>query len=569
MSVPDLAVFAAALRSHIETGMGARVGEAAAVSRRVHVIRASDPDQVEIRCCADAGEVFYGRRVRDGILHIDVFHSLGDVDHVSAAIALRNAVDEWNRVCRNYGGQPVMADAIDVQTATGGGRVTGSLCYGGKQSLRTAHRGHVHTAALLNPENAGFVYLAVRNVERAISSSGLELRKVARLRNVHSESGSPIDLAPYTSPTDSFLREDGSDQPRGNEDLAQQALDAASDFGSVQSLRSFLDSLGSSARKESPYTLLDREFGDSEAILARLRAMDLVRGEGASLKVTEQGAQLAEFMRKAARELEMRMRQAIRRTAGPSRLPLDRFDYSRGRASQSGRTRRNKCLPRDQVSGGSISVPDTVYRWASRSVKSGVFGPFKPDDLRLELPREKRRMDICLLVDASASMAGRRIQAAKHLARHVFYACRDRVSVLTFQDRDAIVHVVGARSARALEGGLATVRPAGLTPMAAGIEEAVNLLARSGGGHTMLVMLTDGIPTMNRYTGDPARDALTAAARIRECGIPFTCIGLSPNRAFLRRLVEEARGTLYIVEEFDRNLLSKLVSDERSRLKTW
>jgi len=82
----------------------------------------------------------------------------------------------------------------------------------------------------------------------------------------------------------------------------------------------------------------------------------------------------------------------------------------------------------------------------------------------------------------------------------------------------------------------------------------------------MLVLLTDGIPTMNYYTSDPARDALTAAEKVREAGIPFTCIGLSPNKSFLKRLAEEARGTLYIVEEFDRDLLAKLVVEERGRL---
>ena len=186
----------------------------------------------------------------------------------------------------------------------------------------------------------------------------------------------------------------------------------------------------------------------------------------------------------------------------------------------------------------------------------------------VSLPRRRRPMDVCLLIDASASMAGSRIHAARHLARHVFYSCRDRVSVLTFQDRDVTAHVVRARSARALETGLASVRPRGLTPMAAGIEQAVKLLERKGGSRTMLVLLTDGIPTMNSYTSDPARDALTAARRIRSAGIPFTCIGLSPNKSFLKRLTQEACGTLYLVEEFDRDLLAKLVAGERGRLGT-
>jgi magnesium chelatase subunit D len=113
------------------------------------------------------------------------------------------------------------------------------------------------------------------------------------------------------------------------------------------------------------------------------------------------------------------------------------------------------------------------------------------------------------------------------------------------------------------------VRPAGLTPLAAGIVEAVKLLGSRKGVPTMLVLLTDGIPTMNYWTGDPARDALVAAEQIARNKLPFTCIGLAPNRGFLRKLTEIANGTLYIVDEFDRDLLAKLVKDERERVQTW
>ena len=162
----------------------------------------------------------------------------------------------------------------------------------------------------------------------------------------------------------------------------------------------------------------------------------------------------------------------------------------------------------------------------------------------------------------------KRIQAAKHLARHMFLTCRDRVSVLTFQDRSVTPHVIRARSPKALEQGLSSVRPAGLTQLAAGIVEAVRLLGMSRHAPAMLVLLTDGIPTMNQWTGDPARDALTAAEHIAQNNIPFTCIGLASNKGFLRRLTEIARGTLYIVDEFDRDVLAKLVKDERSRVQT-
>ncbi len=566
-SGPDLQAFAVRLSELLGDGKGARVGETAVVSRRVHVVDASQPNDVQVRSAVDAGAAFYGRRVRDQVVHIDVFHSLGEVSQVAVAAALRRAVDEWAAECRVTGAEPVLADAVDVQTAMGGGRVTGSLSFGGKQSLRNAHRGHVHVAALLPGGAEGFVYLAVRGIEQAIMACHCELRKVEHLHNIAFESGTPLDLDPYTAATDSILREEGGHAHQREENLTQQALDAASDFGSVDALRSFLEQLSAGGRRESPYSFLDREYGDSEAIVARLRAMGLVRGDGSSLTTTKKGDALARFIRKAARELEVKMRRIIRRAVSPSKLPLDRCDYSEGRhAAARGKPRPKREVPRADAAGEAISVPATVIQWSKRCAITGSLARPAPEDLMVSLPRRRRPMDICLLIDASASMAGSRIQAARHLARHVFYSCRDRVSVLTFQDRDVTAHVVGARSARALEAGLATVRPRGLTPMAAGIEQAARLLVAKGTVRTMLVLLTDGIPTMNYYTSDPARDALTAAEKVREAGIPFTCIGLSPNKSFLKRLAEEARGTLYIVEEFDRDLLAKLVVEERGRL---
>ncbi len=564
---PDLHAFAVSLSSLLERGKGARVGETAVVSRRVHVIEVSHPNDVQIRSDADAGGAFYGRRTRDQVVHIDVFHSLGDVSQVAVAAVLRRAVDEWALECRATGAEPVLADAVDVQTAMGGGRITGSLGFGGKQSLRAAHRGHVHVAALLPTGAEGFVYLAVRGVEQAVMAARCELRKVERVLNVASESGSPLDLDPYTAATDSIMREDGDCTQQRAENMTQQALDAAADFGSVDALCGFLEQLAAKGHRESPYSFLDREYGEGEAIVSRLRAMGLVRGDGSSLTTTEKGDALTRFMRKAARELEVKMRRIIRRANSPSRLPLDRCDYSGGRhTSAHGKPLSRREVPRREAATEAISVPATIIRWSGRCAAAGLRVLPAPDDLMVSPAKRRQPMNICLLIDASASMAGSRIQAARHLARHVFYSCRDRVSLLTFQDRDVTAHVVGARSARALEVGLSTVRPRGLTPMAAGIEQAVKLLVAKGTLRTMLVLLTDGIPTMNYYTSDPARDALTAAERISDAGIPFTCIGLSPNKSFLKRLSEVARGTLYIVEEFDRDLLAKLVVDERGKL---
>jgi magnesium chelatase subunit D len=582
LNIDDLLRFARDANQELSIGRGVRIGETALVSRRVHIIDPRCPEQAQVQCHLDAGRVFYQRSSPDDIVHIDVFHELADVDHRVAAAAIRRAVEGFSRQMSSIPGPFLalsgpawsiagLADFIDVQTATGGGRVTGSLNYGKKASLRLAHRGHVHVASYLPPEVAGLIYFIVREVECAILSSGAGLRQLERIDNALSSGQVPLDLSPYSSPTDSLMRQTSSDHgEQTSQSLMKQALDACVDFGSVASFRSFLECMTSPNRRENPYALLEREFGDAEGMLSKLRTLEIVDGEGAGLELTEKGRHLESFLRRFAREVENQVRRMIRRSSKPCATPLERSDFSKGRRVESGPGRVRTVVSASEADHrGSISVCETVRHWAARCATEGTRSAIQRNDIRIEQVRRPARVDVCLLIDASASMAGRRIQAAKHLARHLFLTCRDRVSVLTFQDRTVTQHVLRARSVRVLEEGLATVRPAGLTPLAAGIVEAVKLLGTRKGIPTMLVLLTDGIPTMNYWTGDPARDALMAAEQISKNELPFTCIGLAPNRGFLRKLAEIAHGTLYVVDEFDRDLLAKLVRDERERVQTW
>ena len=571
MRPDELAAFAAEVNCRLNRGLGVRVGETALVSRRVHVIDPARADEAQVKCAADAGRVFYHRSAADEVVHVDIFHSLADISHYAVAQAARRAVDEFTREgCVGSSSSAALADFIDVQTATGGGRITGSLKYGRKQSLMTAHRGHVHLAALMGHEASGLLYYLVRDAEQVIQGQGAELRRLDRIVNDADPGGTPVDLSPYSAPTDSLLQEHAP--PASLTDdcaMMKDALDAAADFGSVSSLASFLECVAASRRRDNPYALLEREYGDAEAMLSRLRALEILSGDGASLALTDKGRHLVFFLRRFAREIETQMRKVIRRSGRPRAIPLDKSDFSRGRArGASVRESRTIMSAEEADFRGAISVPGTISQWAVRCSQQGRRGPVEPCDVRIEQARRRLRVDVCLLIDASASMAGKRIQAAKHLARYMFLTCRDRVSVLTFQDRSVTPHVIRARSHRALEQGLSTVRPAGLTPLAAGIVEAVRLLGTARHAPAMLVLLTDGIPTMNQWTGDPARDALTAAEQIAENSIPFTCIGLAPNKSFLRRLTEIAHGTLYIVDEFDRDVLAKLVKDERSKVQT-
>src|SRR5690606_613217 len=171
------------------------------------VLTASTPGTVTVLTGADAGRTFY-HRVRAGqVLHLDVFHELGDVDHRRVAARLRAALAEYTR--RAWGihaGRGSLADYVDVQTATGGGRITGSLRFGRKATLQRAHRNHVHVAMLMAPADLVAIFVVLSAVEGAILDCGLELRRVDAV--VHQQGGTgSLPLSDYSSDSDSFLRE--------------------------------------------------------------------------------------------------------------------------------------------------------------------------------------------------------------------------------------------------------------------------------------------------------------------------------------------------------------------------
>ena len=165
---------------------GCRVGETAVVSRKVHTIDPGQPESVFVIQNADAGQVFYRRTKLNEVVHVDIFHSLGRLTPKPIAEAARAAVDGYARALATNSGMHfsmgreiyALANYIDVQTGSGGGRITGKLSFGLKESLRKSHENHVHLSLLLPPKDIALVLFLVEQVERAIKSTGFELRKI-------------------------------------------------------------------------------------------------------------------------------------------------------------------------------------------------------------------------------------------------------------------------------------------------------------------------------------------------------------------------------------------------------
>lgn len=554
-------------------GRGVRIGETAVLSYRVHTIDPSLPDRVEILSGSDAGQVFYGRSKPFGVLHVDIFHEVGEVDHLEVAAALRGALASL---------PPGELDRIDLQTGTGGGRLTGNLCYGRRASLQAAHKNHVHLSLGWPLENLGFVVAAVDAVERLVQSSGLEIRRVDHLTHRSGGSGSPADMSPYADNTDSALRETNrsegggggggpSEGSRGGawdsfEDEMQlaHALSLVTEVGSPEEATELLDQLDAGAAR--PWDLNLQKVGSfSPGVLKKLEEGGWVKRSPGGLALTESGSRLRNYLNAHLKEVKLQFRKLIRRL--PGKLSV-RNKVSMAKTSSQvryGPIRGTAPAPAGHWLG-DVAIPETLIRALKRGYCEGKRRlQVLRDDIQIYVRSVQRPLNICLLIDASASMAGRRLRAAKYLARHLLLSTRDRVAVVAFQERDVRVYAPFSRDFLTIDKGLRKIQPLGLTPLAHGLTESLELIQSSRAREPLLLLITDGIPTVPKWTIDPLADALEAARKIGRCRINFGCIGLQPSKKYLEELTRAAGGTLYVVDELDEHSLVSIAHQERLR----
>ncbi|MDQ7793096.1 MAG: VWA domain-containing protein [bacterium] len=562
-----------ALPAILDRGLGVRLGHTMVVSRRVHAVSPAEPSEVQVLVDGDAGRIFYRRQRTGEVIHVDVFHQVAQVDHRRVARSLLKAVDRywrdfaWVEGAHLAPGSRRLADYVDLQTGTGGGRLSGSLAYGRKESLRRAHLNHVHLALKVDEAHLPVLFYLGAAVEREVVSQGYEIRKVERLRPVEGGPGGGSDFSPYGSYSDSLLqRRDTSpvDQQVKRQVQLQTAMDLADDLGSVGELQDLLESFQGDPGWQSLQNRLKR-FPTPGQWVERLEAQGLVVSDRREYRLTEEGSRLYQFIRTNRREIELHFRNMLRR------LFLSASDLGRrDRLHREGDRRPGHHGAAPVPSGAwvpSLAVPETLVAASCRRLREG--GPrLCREDLRAYHRRAQEKIDICLLIDASASMAGSRLRAARYLAEHLLLASRDRVAVICFQEREATVYVPFTRNYGCVEAGIRRIRPLGLTPLAHGLIGALEYVAASRVRNPLILLITDGIPTVPKWSMNSLADAVEAARQVAGRGIRFACVGLEPNRRFLEELTREGRGTLHVVEEIEREALVDIARREKKARAT-
>lgn len=614
------------LRRVLARGRGVRLGEATVVSRRLHAADPSTPHVAGICIDVDWGQSAYGRQRPNEVIHIDLFHAVAQVDHHQVASAVREALAGVPAPAGESRGS-TLADYFDLVTLTGGGRITSAMDRMRNHSTKMAHRNHVHIAGLLADEHLPLVWKIVEAAERAVLAQSVELRRIEKI--IHRRDGSSITDADferyYADDADSYISDqrkppsrpaapDGQSLRSGRslqasqrqqagpahgthacgsqaqeaeasregqapaalteEERMQAALALSRQLGSPDEVRRVLEEM---SREQGWASLYQGGGNQAPFIMRQLEEAGLVRKEVRGMRLTEEGKELLHFLRQHLRDVKLRFRKLIRRLppSGRSRT-VQRSQPGRGQPSPDVRYGLVRGTAPAQPGAwlSDLAMPETLGSAIRRTHLARVnqgsanTGRLRVErgDIHLHLRAAEHSLHICLLIDASASMAGRRILAAKHLARHLLVSTRDKIAVIGFQERDVRVYVPFTRDFSLVEDGLFRVQPMGLTPLAHGLTQSMELIRSSRVRRPLLLLITDGIPTVPKWSIDPLADALEAARQVKAGRIPFSCIGLQPSRRYLEQLTREAGGSLHVVDELSEESLVTIAHQERLKL---
>jgi magnesium chelatase subunit D len=227
----------------------------------------------------------------------------------------------------------------------------------------------------------------------------------------------------------------------------------------------------------------------------------------------------------------------------------------------------------DRESGGAakdIALAATLRAAASHQRERGREGPglvLRREDLRSNVREGREGNLVVFVVDASGSMAARkRMSAVKGAVLALLtdaYQRRDKVGLISFRGEGARVLLPPTSSVELAAPRLEKLPTGGRTPLAAGLERAIDVLRRERlrekERRPLLVLLTDG-----RATAGP--DPRVAASRLRRLGVASVLVDTEQGYARLGmagKLAGAMGGRLLRLEELRADSLVELVERRR------
>ena len=205
------------------------------------------------------------------------------------------------------------------------------------------------------------------------------------------------------------------------------------------------------------------------------------------------------------------------------------------------------------------AFPPSATLEAGVPAAPGVRAPatllIRREDFRLQRVAPRLRLTTIFAVDASGSSARQRLAEAKggvELLLAECYARRDRVALIAFRGRDGAVVLPPTGSMVRARRALSGLPGGGGTPLAAGLDAALDLAERlrRGGELSLLVVMTDGRANVARDgTADRDRavaDALGSARRARLARLPVLLIDIGTRPDPRAAAIADAMAARYL-----------------------
>lgn len=541
---------------------GFRIGESTVVSHYIHSINPLHPEEIRILVNRDVGLSLAHQKSPGHVIHVDVYHEPALIEIRPLAVALAHTVRVYLNYChKGRDIEPLLRsfyEQIAFRTGEGLESLKESLSPQKEQNVDPQEKdkkkkSHVHL--LLNdlaPQHYTLIPCLVDAIETELTNQDIEIRKVENIFHVEKREQADEPIFFGLEP----------DQYR----LWNMAMSLSTILSGPDDVIEFLQTFQPGPfRRKQPLSNLRNRNGNLRGLILGIAEAGIIKRGWFADTLTKEGQELLNFMLKHQHELEAQLRRMIRK------LPIPRGKYrsiknTHLKSKHKHYTYISKTTdPMKDSWLGSIAVPETLITAAKNKLleKRPSFR-IKRDDIQVHNQEISQPVDMCLVLDGSASMVGPKMKAVRYLAEHLFLVTRDKMAVVVFQGRQARVAVPFTRNYSRLKTGLKSLQPRGLTPLADGILTSIKLIKNRQVRNPLLILITDGIPTTGKWTINPQQDALKAAEMIDETRAKLICIGVASNQEFLEELASKAKGNVYILDSLDDHAtLIEIVHKER------
>jgi len=559
------------LRIYFGQEQGVRLGESGVVSLKEHQVVPGRKGQVRILTNRDAGQCFLDYIDPGRVVHLSVFHQRGSICPKEVAKRIFWSIEEYIQqespslsfVESDRARKAVdLALKIQVVTCEGKGLVY-DLFQGHVEPLEPGEQVLNHVRVLIKVDSNGYdiILPIAAAVEEAIIASGLELSKVRKI--IHTKAKEQEKrLSNYVMFPWRHLKNVNHFTLRENQN--QLVMRLADRFGSIEEVEELLASYTPSVFHRMSKEQQHKKWGNMEEHLQQLEELGIVKTTIFGTYLTRDGKELKDFINHHKCELEAEIRRSIRRKPRKSGK-IRRLGENTDKPTTVQYVNYNKVKRQnDDTWSGNLAIPQTVLQARKSSLLRGENRLIiQKEDLYQYQKRHYIPMDVCLLIDASGSMAGEKRQAACYLAQHLLLSGREKVAVVTFQEMKAQLAVPFTKNQKVLSRGLSNIRPGGLTPLADGIVTSIEVIESTRVSNPVLILITDGMPNFPLWSFDAKKDALEAAYKIAEAKIRFICIGVESNKEYLKKLARNGKGKLYIVDDLNKSNLVDIMAYEK------